>query len=510
MKVFLMHRERDFDLEQELPANEPDLRQDLELDTLLHAMAGDDEFLFEVARVALLSSLTDPGAIAYRQEVLADCLAHPDVARELYDVAVEAGQAERQVIVGLLRSSPETILYRSVRILELLLDTLKRLRGIADEHGSEFRSEGFRRFFAMLEAELGDEYFERVEEHLKRLSFRDGVLISARLGRGNKGIGYTLRRRTAKPSWRERLPLTRDHSAYTFVIPERDDAGAKALSDLKARGINLVANALAQSTEHVLSFFNVLRVELGFHVACLNLHERLAAKGEPVCFPVVAGAGEAALSGRGLYDTCLSLSLDGRVVGNDLGADGKGLIVITGANQGGKSTFLRALGLAQLMMQAGMFVSAESLRAGVCEGVFTHYKREEDATMKSGKLDEELRRMSGIADHIRPNCILLCNESFASTNEREGSEIARRIGLALLERSIRVFYVTHLFELADSLHREREADGLFLRAERKADASRTYKLVEGAPLPTSYGQDLYERVFGGAAAPAAAGGQTLS
>ena len=124
---------------------------------------------------------------------------------------------------------------------------------------------------------------------------------------------------------------------------------------------------------------------------------------------------------RGLYDACLSLSTEVRTVGNDVDADGKRLIMITGANQGGKSTFLRSVGLAQLMMQAGMFVAAESFTASVSAGVFTHFKREEDTAMDKGKLDEELARMSVIADQIGPGSLLLCNESFASTNERDGS-----------------------------------------------------------------------------------------
>ncbi len=139
-------------------------------------------------------------------------------------------------------------------------------------------------------------------------------------------------------------------------------------------------------------------------------------------------------------------------VDNEVNADGKSLVMITGANQGGKSTLLRSLGVAQLMMQSGMFVGAQSLRASVCAGVFTHYKREEDATMESGKLDEELRRMSEIADRIGPDCILLCNESFASTNEREGSEIARQVVRAMLDKQVRVLFVTHMYDLAHSFH----------------------------------------------------------
>lgn len=72
------------------------------------------------------------------------------------------------------------------------------------------------------------------------------------------------------------------------------------------------------------------------------------------------------------------------VIGNDLKADGKDLVIITGANQGGKSTFLRGIGLAQLMMQCGMFVPAKTFSANTCERIFTHYKREEDAAMKAG------------------------------------------------------------------------------------------------------------------------------
>ena len=58
---------------------------------------------------------------------------------------------------------------------------------------------------------------------------------------------------------------------------------------------------------------------------------------------------------------------------------GKSLVIITGANSGGKSTFLRSVGLAQLMMQCGMFVTARILRASVCQQIFTHFIREEDA-----------------------------------------------------------------------------------------------------------------------------------
>jgi DNA mismatch repair ATPase MutS len=175
--------------------------------------------------------------------------------------------------------------------------------------------------------------------------------------------------------------------------------------------------------------------------------------------------------------------------------------MITGANQGGKSTFLRAVGLAQLMTQAGMFAPATSLRAAVVTGLFTHFKREEDASMTRGKFEEELDRMRTIAGRIRPDALLLCNESFAATNEREGSQIAHEIIRALTGSGVRIGYVTHLYELAERLSRQRSDTALFLVAQRRPDGERTFRIGPGRPQPTSYGEDLYREVFG-AAAPA--------
>ena len=254
---------------------------------------------------------------------------------------------------------------------------------------------------------------------------------------------------------------------------------------MRDRGISLVANALAQSADHVLSFFKTLRTELAFYVGCLNLHGRLATKGEPVCFPRRHPRASASTASAGLYDVCLSLHMERRVVGNAVDADGKSLMIVTGANQGGKSTFLRSIGLAQLMMQCGMFVAAEAFEAELCPALFTHYKREEDATMKSGKFDEELARMSEIVDHIAPNSMLLFNESFAATNEREGSEIARQIVCALLEKRVKIFYVTHLYEFARRFFDRRTRTPFLARGKtgrRGADLQATRRQTIGDEL----------------------------
>jgi hypothetical protein len=402
---------------------------------------------------------------------------------------------KRKKWFGFFSRYPAGILYDAIELMQMLTGMLRKLRRLVEEHARQFSSEGFTSLFTMIEQELSDAYLDSIQDHLRELRFRRGILLSAELGEGNEGVGYVLRKRNVRgANWFKRL-LGQGPPAYTFRLHPRDDAGARIVSEMRDCGINLVANALAQSAEHVLSFFEMLRVELAFYVGCLNLRDRLLGKGEPICFPIPAGLGGRQQRFTGLYDVCLSLSMAGRVVCNSADADGKGLVIITGANQGGKSVFLRSVGLAQLMMQCGMFVAAESFQAELCTGLFTHYKREEDATMKHGKLDEELARMSDIAEHLTAHALLLCNESFAATNEREGSEIARQIVSALVERGIKVIFVTHLYEFARVLFESNREDALFLRAERLSDGTRTFKLVEGEPMETSYGEDLYGEVF---------------
>ena len=496
MKAFLMYRHREFDLEAALPPNSEALTQDLELDVLFDVMAQGDNYLREVVSKAVLQILQNEDEVRYRQDILRDVLANTILVRHLYDLSIEAHEKEKKAHSwGCLRS-PSSILSQSVDVLQAFVALLKQLRGVGTYNAKRFSSEGFTTFFAMLDRELSDDYFDSIQDHLNRLKFRDGVLVSAVLGIGFKGAHYTLRKPNDRPRGMFKRLTTPKPPAYTWTLPPRDEQGANALGELRDRGVNLVANALAQSDDHILSFFAMLRTELAFYIGCLNLHEQLLKTRQPISFPEPSACKERKLTFSGLYDVCLTFMASHKVIGNDLKADGRDFVIITGANTGGKTTFLRSVGLAQLMMQCGMFVGAESFSANMCSHIFTYYVREEDTTMKSGKLDEELGRFSGILDKITPDALVLFNESFSATNEREGSEIARQITSALLERRIKIYFVTHLYDFAHSVYEKRRATSIFLRAERQADGSRTFKLVEAEPLQTGYGEDLYNEIFG--------------
>ena len=487
MKAYLMFRDGDFDTKAEPCFGKETLTADLELKRILANMAQDDGTVYEACAAAFFQPLQSTEEIEYRQKNLSDALQNPDTVRQLYTLTVETEKKRRSSWHWLSSAYLSSTFSSAVELLKIYAEMLRELRLIADNNLSSFQAEGFRNLLTMLQRELSDNYFAEIRAQLDDLKDGDGTLVSARLGNYLQGVGYVLRRKNRKGfRWRW-------HFAPSFTIASRDDAGATDLGKRRERAINEATNALAQAAEHLESFFAMLRGELAFYVGCLNLADSLRALGMPICIPSLLTSDSQDRSWRKLYDVSLALTKNTAVVGNELDAAGKRLYIVTGANTGGKSTFLRSLGQAQLMAQCGMLVGADSFSAPIRRGVFSHFKKEEDTAMISGKLDEELARMNELANCLKEGSLMLFNESFAATNEREGSEICRQITQALIENGVEVFSVTHLYTYASIFLGNQETQ--YLRAQRLENGERTFKVVEGKPMRTAFGEDLYQKIF---------------
>jgi hypothetical protein len=256
VKAHLLYPDQDFDFQAPLPPGHDDLAADLELTTPLAAMAAGDDFLYDVSARVLMASLTDAEAIRYRQQVLADCITEPGVIRQIYAIATGALRDRRKQWGFLGSQNPSHILSSAIRQLEVLIARLRELRQVADEHAGRFSSAGLTTLLRAVRHELDDDYFDTLRRHLRQLQFRDGVPMSAELDRDNSGINYVLLSRGSRRSWKERIRIE-PRSVYSFTIPPRDEAGAQTLEAMTSRGLNLVANAAAQSADHVTSFFTM-------------------------------------------------------------------------------------------------------------------------------------------------------------------------------------------------------------------------------------------------------------
>lgn len=242
--------------------------------------------------------------------------------------------------------------------------------------------------------------------------------------------------------------------------------------------------------DHVISLF---ADEIHFYLGWISYIRPLRQAMLPFCFPVISDD-PAHLYASDFYDLALAQQKGADTVTNDFHLDDpERLLVVTGPNQGGKTTFLRSAGQAQLMAQCGMFIGAESASIPIRSGIFTHFKKEEDSSMTSGKLDEELVRMDHIIPELKRDSMILFNESFSATNEREGSEICHQITSALIKNNIEVFSVTHMYPYA--IYYKDYTETQYLHAERDDNGVRSFRLTEGKPLLTAFGGDLYKEIF---------------
>ena len=488
MNVHLLLPDQDFDLSAPSKQETDPIVSDLELETLFQSMSCGDTVIDETVRPVILRFLQDPDVISYRQEIVRDCLLHSAEIRSLYQITLDALEARKKGHWWLASSYLPALFSDAVDILECFLTYLDGLRKWADINAALFSSRGLRQLLAMLQQQLDDTFLADARGVLNDLRFRDGTLIGLTLGPCNQARQYTLLRKKPERFW------WRWTFAPKFSLAPRDDAGAKDLSNRRNLALDQSADILVESAEHVEDFFIRLRDELSFYIGVLNLSDRLRERNVALCIPQMLPDDRKLRAFQNLRDVSLALSIR-HPVGNSLHADNQQLYIITGANQGGKTTFLRSVGQAQIMAQAGMIVAAQEYTSHVAKGIFTHFKKEEDPDMVSGKLDEELLRMSGIVDHLEKGSLVLFNESFAATNEREGSELCREITSGLVENQVEVFSVTHLFTFANQMYQQNRADTTFLRAERLADGKRTFKILPGRPLQTAYGPDLYKKIF---------------
>lgn len=501
MKPFLLYEKYDNSFRREI-ANGDELIQDLNLHIIFKAMAQNDAFLYDTARSVVLNSLTDIKTILYRQDILKDCINSSLIIHKVYNIVStalkEAAYYKEYTQPNYARIIPISVrVINSVGLLELLVVKLEELKSLCDLTSKNFQSKGLTSFYRQQAVSLTDEFFIKVKEHiadLKSISEGGKVVIGSRIGNGMKGANHVLRTISkADPKTNPKRIFLK--TGKNNVIPLDNTSIANSAREIEDAGLIHILRVINQFTNSIILFFESLRYEIGFYVGCINLYNEFSQIDAALSFPIPEDIDKETLAFKGLYDSSLCIVERKRLVSNDLDAGGKSLFIITGANQGGKSTFLRSIGIAQILMQCGLFVSASFYRANVRDNIFTHFTREEDTTMNSGKLEEELLRMNSIISNITHNSLLLMNESFATTTERDGSRIAGGIITALYEFNIKVLFVTHLFEFADSIYNEKLEKTVFLRAERNNDGSRSYSIKIGEPLQTSYGEDLFKSII---------------
>ncbi|MBQ9701006.1 MAG: hypothetical protein IJV71_10360 [Lachnospiraceae bacterium] len=501
MDVCLLYRDSHTDGKKPYHTHR-DIIKDLNLDIVFKTMSRGDFLIDEKVRRVMMIPLTTPEEIRYRQDIINDFYEHTGMLNELYSLAEKQYTALRtykeETAKGRNRSSnnaAETIV--TIKYLKQAQESLGKLRTILRVNEGIYASEGLKSLLARLDTLSLEQINIKIQEMEAFLAgasmgytfqfggglkIKDAVLNSCNLDpvRGKKPKQSTFQNLYLKYIKKNTLFISNDDVLKQDVLHLRQATVAQMLRIFKPY------------LQQLISFFEHYIEEIAFYMGVIKFMRRLSELNIPLKVPTPLPMGSKDTSFTELYELSMAIYSQTKPVGNYLNVKDNLLTLITGANQGGKSTFLRSYGIAQVLMQCGMPVPAIWFTAPIYSQIFTHFTRQEDEQLSSGRLREELKRMSSMIDIADSHSLFLFNESFASTTEKEGAKIAYVILKAFYEKNIQTMMVTHLHQLADDLYNKQLPGITFLVAERLDDGSRTFHMIPGKPSHTSFGTDLFK------------------
>ena len=456
----------------ERPRNQkaPDCFSDLQLDRILKAVLPDySEFRLEEF---FYTPLADPETVRYRQEVMEELedadkrAAVEDVVRRISASSAIPEEAWPGLPAGEKRKDEYLKMGRILNAVTVYLEAVNDLD--ARLQRLDLRSAGLRAFSAYLTAYCSSEKLRDMTTRLQRLResishIRFNMLV--KLGNYNmvfsKPGSIRVTPYDGQEDYARRITELfsrfRQEESRSFLRPMNEKPCSENIENRVLKMVSglypaefrelkeFVTACLGIGDRTVLGFVR----EIQFYFAWLDMVKMLEGIGFPFCYPELRGREEARFA-EDSYDLALALRTLKPVVPNDFSlTPPEQILVVTGPNQGGKSTFARAFGQAFYLASLGVSIPARRAALPLCDQVLTHFERGEDRQKQSGKLEEDVLRLKGLLDRSTKDSIFVVNEIFSSTTLKDALILGRHMMDAVTEKAGSAVAVTFMEELSE-------------------------------------------------------------
>lgn len=290
--------------------------------------------------------------------------------------------------------------------------------------------------------------------------------------------------------------------------PDMDTALFKELDRYTKDFSRRISQALKTYRELFFTDINELEHQLDFYDGAVNLIEYVRGRGLEMCRPALFEKSCRKTALNEAFDLCFfrqAASADYKTFGEqlivtndiDMGGEREHFYMITGVNNGGKTTFARGVGICQLLAQMGLYVPAKSADISPTDYIFTHFPKEEEVGIDSSRFTTEIKQLKEICDLITPHSMVIMNESIQSTTPDECLEIAARHMEIMAAAGVRGMYVTHLnglYQRAEKINKKNYATkiGSLVSVADENSGKRLYKMKYSQPLSESMAYTVYE------------------
>lgn len=435
---------------------------DLGLETFYTSIIEEDE-----ANERIVNRLcTDLKTIRYRQDIVRDLMEQP----KLSDYLVENLASFSELVFKFSKTTYDAenlyFLIELVIVVEESIICLENLYGTLS--GYDFKAEGLRHLKQVVSDQVGSHGFKEMKQDLREIreafSHIKSAEIKVNMNLGMRPVEAQVTklldhktvypqafRKVAMVASKEGTFLNQYLSQYIPVFTIKNihlDLKEELEYGLRDYGKILKYFLNKYSKVDPMPYVQLYR-EIAFYQSGLALLQEMASKKLPMSIPELLPMSDRSIKLEGAYNVNLTRIVDVEsVVLNDFSMDSQGrIIILTGANSGGKTTFTQALGQIQVLAQMGLMVPAKKAKLSLTDGIFTHFQVLEKETINLGRLGKECEDFSAIYKQASDASLLLMNESFASTSHLESLTIAAEVIKACKYRQVRTIFNTHLHEL---------------------------------------------------------------
>lgn len=228
--------------------------------------------------------------------------------------------------------------------------------------------------------------------------------------------------------------------------------------------------------------------EVQFYLSFLQFANRTQELGFSMQMPEIS---KDAFAGTGLYDLALAWKNSTskyKVVSNDFTYPANpAFFVVTGPNQGGKTTFARSMGQAVYFALMGLMTNADSFCLPMFEGIATHFEAEETLLSNSGKLKEEIDRLAPMMQQEKKSQFVILNELFTTATTHDALIMGKKVMEHFIQKSCYGIYVTHIQELAKE---SESVISLVAQIEEGQEQRRTYRILPMEAQGQGYSDSL--------------------